>query len=157
MIKRLLDSRLPLMVYSPYRVFDIEYYRKIFAAGALPMFDAEFMTDAEIEKNLEKLAAEKILFGLRLSIDRENIQKRLKEQHIGNLDAIVFCYQRSTELSAFDFDNRNYKFLIESTDINITAELDRIGPHGLILKGNEAPGKVSGYIFCPHAVVSGKQ
>ncbi len=145
MIKRLLDSRLPLMVYSPYRVFDIEYYRKIFAAGALPMFDAEFMTDAEIEKNLEKLAAEKILFGLRLSIDRENIQKRLKEQHIGNLDAIVFCYQRSTELSAFDFDNRNYKFLIESTDINITADLDRIGPHGLILKGNEAPGKVSGY------------
>ncbi|MBW1867536.1 MAG: hypothetical protein JRI38_07320, partial [Deltaproteobacteria bacterium] len=125
MIKRLLDSRLPLMVYSPYRVFDIEYYRKIFAAGALPMFDTEFMTDAEIEKM--------------------DIQKRLKEQHIGNMDAIVFSYQKAAAISTFDFNNRDYKFFIESTDINITAELDRIGPHGLILKGNEAPGKVSGY------------
>jgi len=145
MIKRLLDSRLPLMIYSPYRVFNIDYYRKIFAAGALPMFDTEFMTDAEIEANLEKLAAEKILFGLRLSIDRENIQKRLRDRYIGNLDVIVFSYQRSEDFSTFDFDNRDYKVFIESTDINITAELDRICPHGLILKGNEAPGKISTY------------
>ena len=145
MIKRLLDSKLPLMVYSPYRVFDIAYYRNIFAAGGLPVLDTEFMTDAEIEKNIEKLAAEKILFGLRLSIDRQNIQKRLKEQHVGNLDAIVFSYQRAENLSAFNFDNRDYKFFVESTDINISVDLERIGPHGLILKGNEAPGKISAY------------
>ena len=119
MIKRLLDSRLPLMIYSPYRVFNIDYYRKIFAAGALPMFDTEFMTDAEIEANLEKLAAEKILFGLRLSIDRENIQKRLRDRYIGNLDVIVFSYQRSEDFSTFDFDNRDYKVFIESTDIDL--------------------------------------
>ena len=35
MIKRLLNARLPLMVYSPYQVFDLTYFRAI-SAGRRP-------------------------------------------------------------------------------------------------------------------------
>ena len=39
MIKRILSSRLPLIVYNPVKVFDIKYFKEIFNSGALPVFE----------------------------------------------------------------------------------------------------------------------
>jgi hypothetical protein len=36
MITRILSSRLPLMIYTPVKVFDISYFHAIYKAGATP-------------------------------------------------------------------------------------------------------------------------
>ena len=109
------------------------------------MLDTEFMTDDGVTTVLEQLAGETILFGVRLSMDRKAIIERLRERFIANHDLVVFSYHDAADLSEFRFDEPAVKFFIETTDINITADFDRIRPHGLLLKGNEAPGRVSAY------------
>ncbi len=48
MIKRILNSRLPLMVHTPVKVFDVRYFHAIYQAGALPVFDTEFLSRDDI-------------------------------------------------------------------------------------------------------------
>ncbi len=45
MIKRILGTRLPLMVYNPPKVFDLGYFTRCHQSGALPVLDTEFMTN----------------------------------------------------------------------------------------------------------------
>ncbi|MBW1940316.1 MAG: nitronate monooxygenase, partial [Deltaproteobacteria bacterium] len=85
------------------------------------------------------------MFGIRLFVKDQKLIKLINERYILNLDLIVFAYHHSDELSDFSFENTEYKFFIEALDIKLNDTLDGISPHGLILKGNEAPGKVSGY------------
>ena len=76
MIRRILNSRLPLMVYNPVKVFDVKYFKEISSAGALPVFDTEFLTHDDILQNAALLSREKFSFGIRLSThDHELINK----------------------------------------------------------------------------------
>ena len=45
MITRLFNSRLPLMIYNPAKVFSLNFFIKAYKAGALPVFDTEFLSD----------------------------------------------------------------------------------------------------------------
>ncbi|MCA1792455.1 MAG: hypothetical protein LC660_01015 [Desulfobacteraceae bacterium] len=64
MITRILQARLPLMIYTPVKVFDIPYCNAIYAAGALPVFDTEFLTRQDILQKTAILSKENISFGL---------------------------------------------------------------------------------------------
>ena len=66
MITRILNSRLPLMIYTPVKVFDLRYFTAIYEAGALPVFDTEFLSRDDILQKALLLSKENILFGLRL-------------------------------------------------------------------------------------------
>ena len=66
MIRRILNSRLPLMVHNPVKVFDIKYFKEIFNSGALPVFDTEFLSDNEIIKKVQLLSQEYLCSGIRL-------------------------------------------------------------------------------------------
>ncbi len=48
MITRILSSRLPLMIYTPVKVFDVRYFHAIYQAGSLPVFDTEFLSKDDI-------------------------------------------------------------------------------------------------------------
>ncbi len=143
MIKRILDSRQPVIIYNPPKVFSIDYFRECYLSGALPVFDTEFFSNSDVISILEKTSAEDILFGIRLKADNHELIDHLKNNEILNLDAVIFHYNNHEELDSLEFDNPNYKVLIEVIDIDINDRLEKLLPHGLILKGNEAPGKVS--------------
>ena len=145
MIARRISSRLPLLVYHPSKVFDPAYCQSIHAAGALPMLDTEFFTNTDIIQMIEALGQSKLIFGLRLAADNQALLDYLEANSIANLDLIVFTYRTPADLDGFRFDNRDYRFFIETTHINLKEALTRIDPHGLIVKGHEGPGRVSRY------------
>ncbi|MFA5905301.1 MAG: beta-ketoacyl synthase N-terminal-like domain-containing protein, partial [Desulfobacula sp.] len=144
MIRRILNSRLPLMVYNPVKVFDVRYFKEIFTAGALPVLDTEFLTHEEILERALQLAGEPLCFGIRLfSHDRDLIEK-IKEKQMINLDLII-CPLSKKDTPA-DFSHfSDTKIVLEIKDIHINDKIKEISPHALILKGNEAGGKVSKY------------
>ncbi|NOX32435.1 MAG: acyltransferase domain-containing protein [Deltaproteobacteria bacterium] len=144
MIRRILNSRLPLMVYNPVKVFDIKYFNKIFNAGALPVFDTEFLTHDEILRNASQLSKEKLSFGIRLWAHDAELIGKIKQQRMANLDLLIFPFSKAG--TPADLNNfGDTKIVLEIKDININEKIKEVSPHALILKGNEAGGKVSKY------------
>ncbi|WP_299983457.1 type I polyketide synthase, partial [Desulfobacula sp.] len=144
MIRRILNSRLPLMVYNPVKVFDVKYFKEIFNAGALPVFDTECLTHEDILQNALLLSKEKFSFGIRLSAHDSELIRKIKHQQMINLDLLISPLSKDDALA--DFTNfADTKIVIEIKDININDKIKEVSPHALILKGNEAGGKVSKY------------
>ncbi|MBU8849611.1 MAG: acyltransferase domain-containing protein, partial [Desulfobacterales bacterium] len=144
MIRRILNSRLPLMVYNPVKVFDVKYFKKIFNAGALPVFDTEFLTHDDILQNALLLSKEKFSFGIRLSTHDNELIEKIKQQQMMNLDLLISPLTKDD--TPADFSNfSDTKIVLEIKDININDRIKAVSPHALILKGNEAGGKVSKY------------
>ncbi|MDJ0802606.1 MAG: beta-ketoacyl synthase N-terminal-like domain-containing protein, partial [Desulfobacterales bacterium] len=143
MITRLVSSRLPVMAYHPPKVCDTAYMQALDRAGALPILDSEFLTNTEIIQTLDHLSGMDLLFGLRLPVANQALVDYLDRNPLANLELIVFTYRTQDELQRFRFDNRDYKFALELVDIKLDQEIERIAPHGLIVKGMEAPGRVS--------------
>jgi len=144
MIRRVLNSRLPLMVYNPVKVFDINYFKEIFKSGALPVFDTEFLNSSDIIEKLLQISREDLCFGIRLYNHNADLVERIKKLQLVNLDVIV-CPVVEEDTPA-DFSGfAGTKIVLEIKDININEKIKTISPHALILKGNEAGGKVSQY------------
>ncbi len=144
MIKRILSSRLPLIVYNPVKVFSIDFFTEAFNAGSLPVFDTEFTADNEIIENVKKIAKKNILFGLRLACPDKELIERLKEFELANLDLLVIPVEKNNNDDiSFIKSFADTKIALEIIDININEKIDQVAPHALILKGNEAGGRVS--------------
>ncbi|MCP3874854.1 MAG: polyketide synthase, partial [Desulfobacteraceae bacterium] len=144
MIRRILNSRLPLMVYNPVKVFDIKYFKEIFNAGALPVFDTEFLTHEQILQSAKRLSNEDLIFGIRLSFYDIGLIEKIKQQQMMNLDLIISPF--SKEDTPVDFSNfADTKIILEIKDINFNDKINEMSPHAIILKGNEAGGMVSKY------------
>jgi len=145
MIARRISSRLPVLAYHPPKVFDVDYFRHLHAAGALPVLDTEFFANTDIIPIIEQLGQTDLLFGLRLDAGNQGLRDYLETNSIANLDLIVFTYRTPADLAGFEFRNPDNRFFIEVTDIKLQDHLDRIAPHGIITKGQEGPGKISRY------------
>ncbi len=144
MITRLINSRLPLMIYNPSKVFSAHFFSKIAKAGALPVFDTEFLTTADILEKVNELIKLDILFGIRISHHDPILLAEIKGLNCANLDLIVTPLSPSADPNDFTrFSDTN--IALEVMDINCNETIDAIGPHALILKGNEAGGRVSKY------------
>lgn len=144
MITRVLHARLPLMIYTPVKVFDIPYFTAIYAAGALPVFDTEFLTREDIFEKTTLLAKENISFGLRLSTPDPLLLEDLKEKAFSNLDLVVVPVSKTDPLPR-KTDLGETKLLLEIRDIGLVDIIAAADPHALVLKGNEAAGQVSKY------------
>ncbi|MCF8091457.1 MAG: acyltransferase domain-containing protein, partial [Desulfotignum sp.] len=144
MITRVLHARLPLMIYTPVKVFDISYFTAVYAAGALPVFDTEFLTREDILKKTALLAKENISFGLRLSTSDPHLLEDLEKKAFSNLDLVVVPVTKSDPLPR-NTDLGETKLLLEIRDIGLVDTIAAADPHALVLKGNEAAGQVSKY------------
>ncbi|MEN8210707.1 MAG: beta-ketoacyl synthase N-terminal-like domain-containing protein, partial [Thermodesulfobacteriota bacterium] len=144
MIRRILNSRLPLMVYNPVKVFDIKYFKEIFNSGALPLFDTEFLSDDDIIKKAQLLSREYLCFGIRLYNHNIDLIEQIKNLQMANLDLLICPVAQDDETADFS-DFADTKIALEIKDININDKINKISPHALILKGNEAGGRVSKY------------
>ncbi|HSO18002.1 MAG TPA: polyketide synthase, partial [Desulfosarcina sp.] len=145
MITRRINARLPILVYQPPKVFDRPYFLSLHEAGALPVLDTEFFTNTDAIQMIEELGRSDLLFGVRLGAANQALREYLENSRIANLDLVVFTYRTAADLAGLKFDNRDYRFFVEVTDIKLQEDLDRIGPNGVIVKGQEGPGKVSRY------------
>ena len=118
MIRRILNSRLPLMVYNPVKVFDIKYFTEIFNAGALPVFDTEFIPHDEILQNAGLLSREKLSFGIRLSNHDTDLIEKIKHLQMVNLDLLISPLSKDD--TPADFSNfADTKIVLEIKDINM--------------------------------------
>ena len=148
MIRRILNSRLPLMVYNPVKVFEIKYFSEIFNSGALPVFDTEFLNNEDIIQKTILLGREDFSFGIRLFDHDINLIEKIKQLNLINLDLLISppFKKGSPKDDIADFSNfGDTKIILEIRDININEKIGNVSPHALILKGNEAGGKVSQY------------
>ncbi|MCG8636077.1 MAG: hypothetical protein MI863_19750, partial [Desulfobacterales bacterium] len=144
MITRILSSRLPLMIYTPVKVFDVSYFHAICQAGSLPVFDTEFLSREEILANSIQLSRENLQFGLRLASHDHDTIAALKKENIKNLDVLVVPVAQGddpADLKQFG----DTKIILEIRDIHLTDAIAAIDPHALVIKGNEAAGRVSRY------------
>ncbi|MFO7987952.1 MAG: beta-ketoacyl synthase N-terminal-like domain-containing protein [Desulfotignum sp.] len=144
MIRRVLHTRLPLMIYTPVRVFDLSYFHAVFAAGALPVFDTEFLDREDIIQKIVRLAGENVLFGIRLASPDHQVLEYLEKHPVSNLDLVVAPISNTHAMDR-KLDLGDTRLILEIKDIGLTAQIDRADPHGLVLKGNEAAGQVSRY------------
>jgi len=145
MIKRILDSRLPLMVYNPPGSVDTAYFECIHQAGGLPVLDTEFLPPDTVLREMETLEKWGILFGVRMQLTDTELIAILQQRHFRHLDLVIFSCRQATDLSGFDFEHTRYKFFIEIFDIGCADLLTAVSPHGLVIRGSEAPGRGSGY------------
>jgi len=144
MIRRILNSKLPLMVYNPVKVFDLKYFQNIFNAGALPVFDTEFISHDDILEKLVQLSKERFGFGIRLSTHDTVLIDKIKQLQLINLDVLIAPFPMADTPADFARFG-DTKIVLEIKDINMNAQITAVSPHALILKGNEAGGKVSRY------------
>ena len=144
MIRRILNSRLPLMVYTPVKVFDVGYFHEIYAVGALPVLDTEFLTHGDILQRALQLAGENLSFGIRLFAHDRDLIGKIKQQQMINLDLIICPLSKNDDPADFSHFS-DTKIVLEIKDIHINDKIKAIRPHALVLKGNEAGGKVSKY------------
>ena len=93
----------------------------------------------------KKLENENFLFGLRIPIEDNKLLQYISRNSVKNLDLVILSYQHVDKLNNFIFTNNAYKVVIETIDININEKLEKISPDGIILKGYEAPGRISKY------------
>jgi len=145
MIKRILDSRLPLLVYNPLVSVDTAYFESIHQAGGLPVLDTEFLSLDKVRQEIENLEGRGILFGIRLQVTDTKIISMLQERQFAHLDLVIFGYRQVQELRDFEFDQARSKLFIEICDVGCTDVLASISPHGLVIRGSEAPGRGSRY------------
>ena len=145
MIKRILDSRLPLMVYNPTAAVDTAYFESIHQAGGLPVLDTEFLALDTVVREMETLERQGILFGIRMQLTDNELTAVLQQRHFKHLDLVVFSCRKAADCGDFDFEHNRYKCFIEIFDIGCTELLSSVSPHGLIIRGSEAPGRGSRY------------
>ncbi|MGD9733058.1 MAG: nitronate monooxygenase, partial [Desulfamplus sp.] len=168
MFTRILTSRLPLIVYNPSKVFSLNFFKAVFNAGGLPVFDTEFLSHYEIVEGIKALISADILFGLRLVNPNLELIYDIKELNAARLESIVISLDNTiSQGSINDYDkaddnssvrdkvfepvksiNKNFphsKIILEVREININDLIKAINPHALILRGNEASGRVSNY------------
>ena len=144
MITRILSSRLPLIVYNPTKVFSMKFFTEVFNAGALPVFDTEFLSNVEIIENVNKLAKQNILFGLRLAFPDKELMEKLKGPGYNNLDLLVIPVRQGGDDDISWVEGfSDTKIALEIIDININQKIEAISPSALIIRGNEAGGRVS--------------
>ena len=141
MNKRVLDSRLPVIVYNPAGVYDSPYFSAVAESGALPVFDTEFLSDDEVLAHLKSLEALSFVYGIRFNVTRTKIADRIRNERLLGCDALV--------LYSFDgkgsFSFPGYKIILEAVDLLPAHELAVIDPSAVIVRGFEAGGRSSRY------------
>ncbi len=148
MITRLFNSRLPLMVYNPARVFSLDFFINAYRAGALPVFDTEFLLDHAILDGIKRLATANILFGVRVVEPSQTLLSKIKALDLTRLNCLVIPFARNDNPAELKENLDGFfeaKIILEVREIAMNDAIETVDPHGLVLRGNEACGRVSNF------------
>ncbi|MBI9085193.1 MAG: acyltransferase domain-containing protein [Desulfobacterales bacterium] len=143
MIERILNADLPLIAYNPPRVACPEYFQALHDAGAMPVLDTAFMADEAVAAAISRLGRMNFPFGVRISAHRYALMEALAAAMPVQLDLLVLGYRNREELDRIESTPRDCKLFIETVDVDPAESFERLAPHGLIVRGNEAGGMIS--------------
>ena len=74
---------------------------------------------------------------------RRDLLARLHQAPPSGLDVLVLAYRRPEELADLDLADTPWRRLVEVRDLEMESALNALNPHGLIVRGHEAPGRVA--------------
>ncbi|MDY0221195.1 MAG: SDR family NAD(P)-dependent oxidoreductase [Desulfobacterium sp.] len=148
MITRIFNSRLPLMIYNPAKVFSLNFFVKAYRAGALPVFDTEFLSDNGILENISSLVRANILFGLRLVQPTQSLMDQIKALDLTRLNCLVIPLAANQDPGVLKQSLEGFfeaKIILEVREIEMDKSIETVDPHALVLRGNETGGRVSNF------------
>ncbi|MBN1500070.1 MAG: acyltransferase domain-containing protein [Spirochaetes bacterium] len=144
MIRKVIDSRFPVIVYNPTGIKCSNYFNEAYKAGTLPVFDSEFLSSDDIISHINELEDKKILFGLRINVSDRSIIDYIGSRFFKYLNAVVFYYDDVADINILkEYKSIRYKIILEALNIIPSEILREIAPEALIVKGNEAGGRIS--------------
>jgi NAD(P)H-dependent flavin oxidoreductase YrpB (nitropropane dioxygenase family) len=144
-ITSLLNTKYPLIITHPPLVIDRDYFRAIAQSGALPLLDTEFMQEEDIIDTVRSMDKDLFAYGIKISVAQKPLLERLIQDKPVYLDLIVLTYDSPDQFTGFSCDSNGTPIFVEARDIDLPSSFSHFSPDGLILKGYEAGGRVSGY------------
>jgi malonyl CoA-acyl carrier protein transacylase len=137
-----LTTRLPLLAYHPPKTYDIDFFKNIWLAGAMPVLDTEFISASKLSDLLEQLKNQNLRHGIRIYAEDDDIWTYF-EQHPADLpECVIVAYHNPDSLIKRKSVNAEI-LMMEIYDPGLECILQDINPHGIILKGREAGGRAS--------------
>ena len=142
MLNRILTTRLPLLAYHPPKTYDLDFFKTIWLAGAMPVLDTEFISTSKLSDLLRQLKNQNLRHGIRIYAEDEDIWDYF-EQHTADLpECVIVAYRNPDSLIKRQAVNAEI-LMMEIYDPGLEAILKEINPHGVILKGRESGGRAS--------------
>ncbi|WP_321493743.1 polyketide synthase [uncultured Desulfobacter sp.] len=142
MLNRVLTTRLPLLAYHPPKTYNLDFFKNIWQAGAMPVLDTEFIGASKLSDLLSQLKNQNLRHGIRIYAEDQHIWDYF-EQHPDNLpECVIVAYHSPESLAKRQAVNAEI-FMVEIYEPGLETIIKEINPHGMILKGREAGGRTS--------------
>ena len=142
MLNRILTTRLPLLAYHPPKTYDLDFFKNIWLAGAMPVLDTEFIGTSKLSDLIGQLKNQNLRHGIRIYAEDEEIWDYF-EQHPADLpECVIVAYHNPDSLIKRQAVSAEI-LMMEIYESGLETILKGINPHGIILKGREAGGRTS--------------
>nr|WP_319493995.1 polyketide synthase [uncultured Desulfobacter sp.] len=142
MLNRILTTRLPLLAYHPPKTYDIDFFKNIWLAGAMPVIDTEFISASNLSELLEQIKNQNLRHGIRIYAEDEEIWAHF-DRHPADLPECVIVAYHNPDSLIRRKDVKAEILMMEIYEPGLESVLKEINPHGIILKGREAGGRAS--------------
>ncbi len=142
MLNRILTTRLPLLAYHPPKTYDLDFFKTIWLAGAMPVLDTEFIGTSELSDLLRQLKNQNLRHGIRIYAEDEDIWDYFEQHPADFPECVIVAYHNPDSLIKRQAVNAEI-LMMEIYEPGLEAILKGINPHGIILKGREAGGRAS--------------
>ncbi len=142
MLNRILSSRLPLLAYHPPVTYDADFFAAVRQAGAMPVLDTECIDSLELPKVLDQIKAQNVRHGIRIYAEDKHLWDYFNEHPETLPECLIIAYRSKEGLEQAPSVSVDC-LMVEVRDPGLETLLSTIDPHGLILKGREAGGRIS--------------
>jgi len=142
-MKRIIDTRLPLIIYYPQKKYEKDMFINVHESGGLPVLDTEHCDPEKTKDIIRELDRENILFGIRVLPENNEVLDFLNNNNIIHVNIVIIVYKNPGMPGNPAPDNSFYKRFLEISGKLNPEFIEKIKPHGLILKGNETAGSAS--------------
>ena len=142
MLNRILTTRLPLLAYHPPKTYDLDFFKNIWLAGAMPVLDTEFIGTSELSDLLRQLKNQNLRHGIRIYAEDEDVWNYFNQHPADLPECVIVAYHDPDSLVKRQAVNAEI-LMMEIYEPGLETILKGINPHGIILKGREAGGRTS--------------
>ena len=142
MLNRILTTRLPLLAYHPPKTYDLDFFKNIWLAGAMPVLDTEFIGTSELSDLLRQLKNQNLRHGIRIYAEDEDVWNYFNQHPADLPECVIVAYHDPNSLIKRQGVNAEI-LMMEIYEPGLETILKGINPHGIVLKGREAGGRTS--------------
>nr|WP_246294007.1 type I polyketide synthase [Desulfobacter latus] len=131
-----------MLAYHPPKTYDLDFFKNIRLAGAMPVLDAEFIGTSELPDLLRQLKNQNLRHAIRIYAEDEDIWDYFNQHPADLPECVIVAYHDPDSLVKRQALNAEI-LMMEIYEPGLEAILKEINPHGIIVKGREAGGRAS--------------